>query len=259
MKPLLTYYGGKQQLAGRIVGMMPEHRVYVEPFFGGGAVFFRKDPSPVEVINDTNSELVNFYETVKRDFTSLEKEVMITLHSRDLHRKAKVIYENPDMFDGLKRAWAVWVMANESYGSKIDATFGYDRNGSTSQAIRRKRESFTYEYAVRLQDVQIECADAVRVIKSRDTAETFFYCDPPYVGTDMGHYDGYSQEDFDRLIETLEGIDGRFLLSSFRNPALSEAIERHGWWSREYRMSKAMSKARNPKIEVLTANYAVEE
>ena len=80
MKPLLTYYGGKQQLAGRIVGMMPGHRVYVEPFFGGGAVFFRKDPSPVEVINDTNSELVNFYETVKRDFTSLEKEVMITLH-----------------------------------------------------------------------------------------------------------------------------------------------------------------------------------
>ena len=60
MKPPLTYYGGKQKLARQIVSMIPEHRLYCEPFFGGGAVFFAKPPASVEVINDTNGELINF-------------------------------------------------------------------------------------------------------------------------------------------------------------------------------------------------------
>jgi DNA adenine methylase len=55
-----------------------------------------------------------------------------------------------------------------------------------------KRVGFTAEYADRLRCVQIECCDAVRVIKSRDVPEGFFYLDPPYVGADQGQYDGYT-------------------------------------------------------------------
>ena len=98
-----------------ILPMIPEHNLYCEPFFGGGAVFFAKEPSKIEVINDTNREVVNFYRVVQNDFVSLEKEIKISLHSRDLHRKAKVIYDNPDMFSELKRAWAFWLLANQSY------------------------------------------------------------------------------------------------------------------------------------------------
>ena len=107
MKTPLTYYGGKQQLASRIIRLIPEHRIYVEPFLGGGAVFWSKEPSPIEVINDANGEIVNFYDVLKRNFTSLMQRVEISLHSRDLHRKATVIYGNPDMFDRIDRAWAV--------------------------------------------------------------------------------------------------------------------------------------------------------
>jgi DNA adenine methylase len=114
MKPPLTYYGGKQKLAKTINQLIPEHRIYVEPFFGGGAVFFAKNPSLLEVINDTNGELMNFYKVMKTKFTRLEKEISITLRSRDAYRKAKVIYHNPDMFDEIKRAWAVWTLANKT-------------------------------------------------------------------------------------------------------------------------------------------------
>jgi hypothetical protein len=51
MKTPLSYYGGKQQLARTILGLVPEHRLYCEPFLGGAAVFFAKKPSPCEVIN----------------------------------------------------------------------------------------------------------------------------------------------------------------------------------------------------------------
>jgi DNA adenine methylase len=61
LKIPVSYYGGKQQLASIILGLIPEHRLYCEPFLGGAAVFFAKEPSPVEVINDTNGQLINFY------------------------------------------------------------------------------------------------------------------------------------------------------------------------------------------------------
>jgi DNA adenine methylase len=203
MKTPLSYYGGKQQLAKRILGLIPEHRIYCEPFLGGAAIFFAKEPSPVEVINDTNGELINFYEVLQRDFPALEKEVAISLHSRKQHRQAEIIYNNPEMFDRIKRAWAVWMLTNASYGCMLDGGFGFDRIGTASKKLHNKRINFSIDYAVRLQRVQIECCDALRIIKSRDTAGTFFYLDPPYVGSDQGHYDGYT---------CMTGIRGRILL-----------------------------------------------
>jgi DNA adenine methylase len=68
----------------------------------------------------------------------------------------------------------------------------------------------------------IECYDVLRIIKSRDVPDDFFYLDPPYGGTDQGHYDGYTQEDFDLLLKMLETLKGKFLLSSYRNKNLTD-------------------------------------
>jgi DNA adenine methylase len=138
------------------------------------AIFFAKEPSRVEIVNDTNGEIVNFYEVLQRDFTALEKEVAITLHSRNQHRQARVIYENPDMFDRIKRAWAIWLLANSSYGCMLDGGFGYDRTGGISKKTANKRANFSIDYAVRLQRVQIEYCDALKIIRSRDIADAFF-------------------------------------------------------------------------------------
>ena len=62
----ISYYGGKQKLAAKIVSLIPRHTLYCEPFIGGAAVFFAKKASQVEVINDTNRELINFYRIAKK-------------------------------------------------------------------------------------------------------------------------------------------------------------------------------------------------
>ena len=260
MKTPLSYYGGKQQLAGKIVSLIPEHKVYCEPFIGGAAVFFRKVSSEVEIINDINSEIINFYEVLQRDFSALQAEVAISLHSRKLHRHAQVVYENPEMFDRIKRAWAVWMLGNYSFGNNFIAGFGYDRAGAATRKLAHKRSEFTEAIAIRLQNVQIECCDALRVIRSRDTKDTFFYLDPPYVGSFQGHYDGYDQDDFDKLLALLAVIKGRFLLSSFRNEGLSTMAKRYGWYQVELKMAKPMTSQLGKtvqKIEVLTANYPI--
>jgi DNA adenine methylase len=85
MRTPLTYYGGKQRLAKTILGLIPEHWIYYDPFAGGAAIFFATVPSKVEVFNDTNGELITFYEVCKRDFTALEKETAVSLYSRRQH------------------------------------------------------------------------------------------------------------------------------------------------------------------------------
>ncbi len=260
MKTPITYYGGKQVMATKIVAMIPAHNLYCEPFIGGAAIFFAKDKSGVEVINDTNKELVNFYRTVQNDFVSLEKEIKISLHSRDLHRKASVVYNNPDMFTEVKRAWAFWVLAQQSFSAVIDGSWAYGVKKNTSEKkVKNKRESFTEEYAIRLQEVQVECTDALRVIKSRDRADSFFYCDPPYYNADMGHYDGYTLSDFEGLLKALSEIKGKFLLSSYPSDVLTQYTQAHGWRTVEYSYKvvagKNDSKRERKKVEVLTFNY----
>lgn len=107
MKTPLSYYGGKQKLCSTILSLIPSHQLYCEPFVGGGAVFFGKQPSPVEVLNDTNKELINFYQVVQNRYVDLERMIRATLHSRRLHADASTVYNNPHLFDEVKRAWAV--------------------------------------------------------------------------------------------------------------------------------------------------------
>lgn len=261
MKTPITYYGGKQKLLATILEKIPPHNLYCEPFLGGAAVFFGKPPSNVEVINDTNKELMNFYRVCKERFLELQALIRITLHSRSAHRDARTIYANPHLFTDVQRAWAVWVLSVQSFVAKLDGPWGYDRSKpTTSVKIANKRESFTEDLAIRLQDAQIECADALYIIQSRDSADSFFYCDPPYYNSDCGHYDGYTIEDFERLLQTLSAIKGKFLLSSYPSPILQKYAKEHKWhmWSLETGVSiNAKSGYLKRKVEVLTANYPI--
>ncbi len=262
-KPPLTYYGGKQKLVSRILPLIGEHNLYCEPFIGGGAVFWAKEPSNVEVINDTNRELINFYETVQNSFVDLEKKIRISLHSRSLHRDATAIYENPHLFSRIDRAWAVWVLAAQSFSSMLDGSWGYDvKSPTTSKKIRNKRDSFTEEFAMRLQNVQIESTDAIRIINSRDRPDTFFYCDPPYYNSDCGHYDGYTIDDFELLLSKLASIEGKFILSSYPSPILKKYAKDNGWFQIEIIQDvtvASMTGKRKKKTEVLTSNVNIKQ
>lgn len=260
MNTPISYYGGKQNLISTILPLIPPHELYTEPFVGGGAIFWAKPKSKVEVINDYNRELINFYECVQNEFVELEKMIRISLHSRSLHNDATVVYNNPHMFSRTKRAWAVWVLAAQSFSSQLDGTFGYDRlSGTTSTKITNKRDAFTIDYSIRMQNVQIECTDALRIISSRDHDLAFHYCDPPYFNSDCGHYDGYSESDFESLLKLLSQIQGKFLLSSYPSSILGKYTTNNGWYTKKLEQTVSVAnnseKPRKKKTEVLTSNY----
>jgi len=261
MKTPISYYCGKQMLAKKIINAIPTHSLYCEPFFGGGAVFFAKERSNVEVVNDTNSELINFYRVVAMDFEALKAMTEVTLHSRDAYRQATVMYNHPDMFKPVQRAWAVWVLSSQSFASSLENSWGFSvASCSTPKRVMNKKDNFKDELKRRLDLCTFENTDAIDVIKRFDRLDSFFYLDPPYFNSDCGHYDGYSAQDFTNLLDALAGIKGKFLLSSYPSKPLKEYIAKHNWhlWTTEKKVSvNAKSGYLKAKTECLTSNYKI--
>lgn len=253
----ITYYGGKQKLVPTILELIPSHTLYCEPFAGGAAVFFAKDPAKVEVLNDTNRELINFYRILKKHPDNLEQEITETLYSRATFNDAWAIYNYPHLFSDIKRAWALWVLSMQGFSGQLSATWGYDKvNNSPVKRMINRRDELSIA-AERLANVQVECTDAIRIIESRDSENAFFYVDPPYFNSDCGHYDGYTEDDFRELLQTLAQIRGKFLLSSYPSDILAEFSQQYGWYTVKKEMRIDAGKSTRKKIEVLTANYRI--
>lgn len=255
MKTPITYYGGKQTMVKHLLELVPEHQIYCEPFFGGGALFFAKPKSEVEVINDKNGEVINFFKVIKTKFPELQKEIQATLHSRELYKNAMVVYENPDLFSDVKRAWALWTLTNQGFAGLI-GSWGFGKTDSKEKSLANKREDFTKAYEDRLKTVQIENNDAIKVIDRCDSKDTFIYADPPYIGSDMGHYKGYSEADYKQLLDRLSKAKGKFLLSSYPSPILSQYIKKYKWRTKKVEKSVAVTKHTDKKkIEMLVFNF----
>lgn len=252
MKTPISYYGGKQAMLKTILPLIPEHQIYCEPFFGGGAVFWAKEPSKYEYINDFNDLVVNFYEQLKNNFEELKSKIIATLYSRSAQKMAKNIYENPQLFTPVMRAWAFWIVTNFGFNNEIDS-FGTCIKNPTTRF--HKRQNFTEELSKRLDKVFIENIDAVKLIKRIDNKDAFFYIDPPYVGANQGHYGGYEQEHFDKLLECLSQIKGKFMLSSYPNESLSKYAKENGWKIENINLSLSASPSKKRKIECITINH----
>lgn len=264
MKTPITYYGGKQNLSDLIISMMPKHRIYCEPFFGGGAVFFEKPKAGVEVINDTNEMLINFYSVCRKKFKDLQEMVRDTLHSEAMFNKARDIYRSRLQANDIEKAWALWVMANECHAGSLYGGWKFC-NGTAGthfgKVLKNKRENFNRQLYERLSEVQISCRDALTVIKNRDGPETFFYLDPPYPGAVQGHYYGYTEKDLADLLAILAKLKGRFILSNYWTETLRVAVEKNGWNYKEIKVTTHTAANTNQResIEVLVFNYEIEK
>jgi DNA adenine methylase len=238
-----------------ILPMIPKHSVYVEPFAGGAAVFWAKEAAKIECLNDKNGFVVNFYLQLKTNFEELKQIIDATPYSRDVYKRAMTIYEVPHMFTPEERAWAFWVGTVQGYSNKIGSWRSNSLTGKETSMADNKKIAFTQELSARLSRVQIENKDALVLISDMDSDDTFFYVDPPYVGSNQGHYGGYEQQHFDALIDTLSGIKGKFLLSSYPNERLALMTVKHKWLSKGIDMNLSASNSSKRKVEMLTWNY----
>jgi len=197
--------------------------------------------------------MVNFYKTLKRKFGELKEEVECTLHSEFQHKEARQIYNEPLKYNDVLRAWAVWMLSKQSIYSILTNGWCVEIDKNKAKQIQWSKQTFTNLYARRLENTSIFCRDAVNVIESTDRPTTFHYVDPPYYNSDLGHYKGYTIDDFVKLLDRLSKLEGKFLMSSYPSDILNDYTERFKWHTIAIEMHR--SAGHGTKTEVLTMNY----
>ena len=131
MKSPFAYYGGKMGMAPQIVSLMPEHRVYIEPFFGSGAVLLAKPPAPFEIVNDLDQALVTFWKVLRERTAELDMVCSLTPHSRVEYMRADL---DADGLDELEVARRFWVRVNQSFSATANRNTGWSITKATQQS-----------------------------------------------------------------------------------------------------------------------------
>lgn len=262
VKTPIVYYGGKTAILNHLKEMVPVHDNYTETFFGGGTLFWAKDPAKNETINDRLDIVINFYRILRLKFRPLKKLIDATLIGRTVHGEAVKIlrdHKKGKKQDPVKLAWAFWVGTNFAYSNKIGGGYKYSNHMSVSvpATLKKRKEEFTQHLVHRIENAYIENDDAIKILRSRNSKSAFHYLDPPYCGTDMGHYAGYTWTEYENLLNWCENeCQGKFLLSNYKSDLLDEFIDKNNWYKKEiiHRL-KAPRKSGELKIEILVSNY----
>ncbi len=258
-KTPITYYGGKQTMLKHIIPLVPKHTLYTEVFAGGAALFFAKERSQVEVINDLNGELINFYKVVVHKFKELKAKVDLLLHSRAAHAHAWYVYQFPQFFTEVERAWALFTLSKMGFAGQLSGSFGFDKSECRHpKKVFYAKEAFNLTLRERLECATIEQDDAFKVLVRYDTADAFHFIDPPYVGSNMGHYvNMFNEQSLDLLLELCATLKGKFMLTMYPNEAIERAAKKHKWTihrvSRQLTACKAES--RRKQEEWMVCNY----
>ena len=221
---VLRYPGAKWRIADFILQHMPRHHSYLEPFFGSGAVFFRKTPAPIETVNDINCDVVNLFRIVREQADTLAEYIAGIPYARQVYEEA--LYVNESTSD-LERAVRFLVLAWQSYGARMDGkNCGWKRDvvgREASYAVRNwnRLPSWIVAAQDRLKQVQIENQDAFQLIRQFNSPKVLIYCDPPYMLSTRNCKTSYRHELDDsaheELLYLLNKHSGIVMLSGYAN------------------------------------------
>lgn len=216
-------------MSSRLISLIPDHKIYVEPFCGGAALFFKRQTKQVsdkngyrEVLNDIDGDLVNMYriaQTRKDEFLFKLSEFP---YSEQIYREFKK--NNGD--DDLERAVGFYIRIMMSFCRQLDSGFAFSKYVKNDAISYFNRLDMLPEIIDRLKGVYLFNRDALDVIKKFDCEDAFFYCDPPYIKTYQGAYSGYKEEDLINLVNLLDSCKGKFLLSGYDNEIIPKHWER---------------------------------
>ena len=233
---ILRYPGAKWRIADFIIQHIPKHHSYLEPFFGSGAILFRKQPSSIETINDINSDIVNLFYVVREKASKLAEYIANLPYAREIYNASLQvpISESSD----IEKAVSFLIMAWQSYGARADgANCGWKRDvvgREANYAVQNwnRLPLWILKAQERLKQVQIEHRDALDLIKQFNHPKVLIYCDPPYLLSTRVCKTSYKYEmsdiDHEVLLDLLNQHKGPVMLSGYRNE-MYDAKLKNGW------------------------------
>lgn len=255
MKAVMKYPGSKWSIADWIINYFPDHHSYLEPFFGSGAVLFKKSRSHIETVNDLDGNVVNLFEWIRKDPEKLAHEIYYTPYARQVYEDA--FSSMPE--ESLGKAVNFYIRLNMGHGFRTTG----ERVGWKNDVQGRER-AYAAQYwcdlpeeiieaAERLRGVQIECRPAAELIQRFNYPNVLIYADPPYV-LQTRHGKQYRCEMDERghndLLDVLLAHKGPVLLSGYDNDLYNGRLK--GWHREE---TVCYTQVCSRKKEILWMNF----
>lgn len=258
MKSPIPYFGGKQRVADWIVGLLPTHQHYVEPFCGGLSVLLAKQPSPMETVNDLDGDLVNFWRVLRDQPEDLTRACALTPHSR-----AELTGAWDPTDDEVERARRVWVRLSQGRGGMMRRSGWrhYTITSGSSFSMPDHLDAYRDRLlpaAGRIAPVSLECLPALTMIGKYGAADdVLLYIDPPYLGTTRSHRNRYGPEMRDEeqhreLAIALADCAAAVVLSGYDSPLYAELYD--GWHRYEQQTMTGNAAGDRARVEVLWSN-----
>ena len=250
---ILRRLGNKKKLAKKIQAYFPKHKIYIEPFFGAGGMFFNKPKAQYNIVNDLDSDVFNLFQVVMNQKEELEKAFyMMPIHS-DLLEYWKHNQEK----EPIKKALRFLLLSNFTYLGKGD-TLHFKAEKSEYQ---RKFKKKLKEVQDMLFEVSFNNTDCISFIKNisfqkggrNEANKTFIYCDPPYLSTTNTYSDGFTEQDSLDLFDTLKQTKCKWAMSEFDHPFILQQAKQRGLNIIEIGERRSL---KNRRTEILVTNYS---
>lgn len=248
------YYGGKNLQIGWLLPLLPYTMRYVEPFGGSAAVLLNRERSPVEVYNDIDKMVVNFFRVLRDQHEELRDLLCLTPYSKTAFHNSHEPTEDPlelarrfftharQSFMGRKRTWATGLMLRGGWSLMANRWLG------GIEKLEAVVSRFT--------GVLIECRPATYVIEAYDDPESFQYLDPPYMHEARATKEGYdyemNNEDHKELLDLVLSCESKFAISGYDTPLYNSMLK---GWHRFEDKEKQLAGPRGMRQEILWTNY----
>jgi DNA adenine methylase len=265
-RPLLRWLGGKYRLAEWIVGQMPAHDIYLEPFGGAASVLFRKPRAYNEVLSDLDDELVNLYRVLREPDCAAEliRRLELTPYAEAEYLLALKPVHGADQVERAARLVVRSHMAHGSNGARTDRPAGFrsdGRSGTTNVAGEwASFPSAMWAMVERLRGVTIRRDPAKLLIDEYRDQKVLIYLDPPYMpetrSTKARQREGYhaysyemTVEDHQALLDQIADHPAQIMLSGYDTALYRERLR--GW---QVRTKRARAHRNSPRTELLWLN-----
>lgn len=264
--PILRY-GGKVRIAESIVRRLPRGRMYVEPFFGAGGLFFAVPEGvyDAEVVNDIDHSLITFFRVLRERPQDLRRVLEATPYSREEYRLSLAVSDDP-----LEEARRVWIRARQTINGVARVAGNWSRPTVSTSNRQRRGESKLADleaFARRLRKVAIDCRDGIEVLARYAEPGVSVYLDPPYHPRTRKTFgkDAYAHElsadDHDRLLDAaLVAVQRGACVAISGYPCDTYDIALESWRRVEMasRANTTTAGARQGRTEVLWMSYSAE-
>lgn len=223
----------------------PEHKLYAEPFFGAGGMYFNKPKAKYNIVNDLDADVFNFWLMVSTRKDELEEEIKrMPVHSALLEYWKKNKETEP-----LRQALRFIFISNCTFmGAGASICFGTEN----PKQIILERLNQTFEAIKDVQFANCDFRKFFEILRERNNGDTFIYCDPPYLGTDDNYSHSFTEQDSTDLFDLLDKSGCKWAMSEFDTPHILKEAEARNL---KVKFIGTRGNLKNFRTEILITNY----